>query len=164
MYVGKRFSYNEELMVQTYRMMEVSHNMLLQANGITKLYGVTPVLDGINLQVLERERIGLVGVNGAGKSTLLKILAGEMSYDGGQIFKAKETTVGYLAQNSGLQSDSSIWNEMLDVFAPFGDGARAASDGGTNCRPEVERGSEEISGASGSLCDPFGLVQGSGRL
>ena len=42
-----------------------------------------------------------------------------MSYDGGQIFKAKETTVGYLAQNSGLQSDSSIWNEMLDVFAPF---------------------------------------------
>ncbi|MGV2687273.1 ATP-binding cassette domain-containing protein, partial [Clostridium perfringens] len=54
--------------------------MLLQANGITKLYGVTPVLDGISLQVLERERIGLVGVNGAGKSTLLKILAGEMSY------------------------------------------------------------------------------------
>ncbi|MDZ4938391.1 ATP-binding cassette domain-containing protein, partial [Clostridium perfringens] len=93
--------------------------MLLQANGITKLYGVTPVLDGISLQVLERERIGLVGVNGAGKSTLLKILAGEMSYDGGQIFKAKETTVGYLAQNSGLQSDSSIWNEMLDVFTPL---------------------------------------------
>ncbi|KOR82485.1 ABC-F family ATP-binding cassette domain-containing protein [Paenibacillus solani] len=93
--------------------------MLLQANGITKLYGVTPVLDKINLQVLERERIGLVGVNGAGKSTLLKILAGEMSYDGGQIFKAKETTVGYLAQNSGLQSDSSIWGEMLDVFSPL---------------------------------------------
>ncbi|GAB6926977.1 ABC-F family ATP-binding cassette domain-containing protein [Paenibacillus sp. JCM 10914] len=93
--------------------------MLLQANGITKLYGVTPVLEGINLQVLERERIGLVGVNGAGKSTLLKILAGEMSYDGGQIFKAKETTVGYLAQNSGLSSDETIWNEMLAVFAPL---------------------------------------------
>ncbi|WP_054956565.1 ABC-F family ATP-binding cassette domain-containing protein [Paenibacillus dakarensis] len=93
--------------------------MLLQANGITKLYGVTPVLDGINLQVLERERIGLVGVNGAGKSTLLQILAGELSYDGGQIFKAKETTIGYLAQNSGLQSDRTIWEEMLDVFTPL---------------------------------------------
>lgn len=93
--------------------------MLLQANGITKLYGVTPVLEGINLQVLERERIGLVGVNGAGKSTLLKILAGEMSYDSGQIFKAKETTIGYLAQNSGLQSERSIWDEMLDVFTPL---------------------------------------------
>ncbi|PAD77705.1 ABC-F family ATP-binding cassette domain-containing protein [Paenibacillus campinasensis] len=93
--------------------------MLLQANGITKLYGVTPVLEGIHLQVLERERIGLVGVNGAGKSTLLKILAGEMSYDSGQIFKAKETTVGYLAQNSGLQSERTIWEEMLDVFTPL---------------------------------------------
>lgn len=93
--------------------------MLLQANGITKLYGVTPILEGINLQISERERIGLVGVNGAGKSTLLQILAGEISYDGGQIFKAKETTIGYLAQNSGLQSDRSIWDEMLQVFAPL---------------------------------------------
>lgn len=93
--------------------------MLLQATNITKLYGVTPILEGINLQVLERERIGLVGVNGAGKSTLLKILAGEMSHDGGQIFKAKETTIGYLAQNSGLTSDKSIWDEMLLVFAPL---------------------------------------------
>ncbi|SMF73000.1 ATP-binding cassette, subfamily F, member 3 [Paenibacillus uliginis N3/975] len=93
--------------------------MLLQANGITKLFGVTPVLEGINLQILERERIGLVGVNGAGKSTLLQILSGDMSYDGGQIFKAKETTIGYLAQNSGLQSDRTIWEEMLDVFTPL---------------------------------------------
>ncbi|GGA27660.1 ABC-F family ATP-binding cassette domain-containing protein [Paenibacillus physcomitrellae] len=93
--------------------------MLLQASNITKLYGVTPILEGISLQIQERERIGLVGVNGAGKSTLLKILAGEMSYDGGQIFKAKETTLGYLAQNSGLASDKTLWEEMLHVFAPL---------------------------------------------
>lgn len=93
--------------------------MLLQANDITKLYGITTVLGGINLQVLERDRIGLVGVNGAGKSTFLQILAGEITPDGGQIFKAKETTIGYLAQNSGLQSHRSIWEEMLEVFAPL---------------------------------------------
>ncbi|GAA0388594.1 ABC-F family ATP-binding cassette domain-containing protein [Paenibacillus motobuensis] len=93
--------------------------MLLQAANITKLFGVTPVLEGINLQILERERIGLVGVNGAGKSTLLQILAEEISYDGGQIFKAKETRIGYLAQNSGLQSERTIWEEMLNVFAPL---------------------------------------------
>ncbi|GGG02194.1 ABC-F family ATP-binding cassette domain-containing protein [Paenibacillus aceti] len=93
--------------------------MLLQAANITKLYGVTPVLEGINLQILERDRIGLVGVNGAGKSTLLQIIAEEISHDGGQIFKAKETRIGYLAQNSGLQSDRTIWEEMLNVFAPL---------------------------------------------
>ncbi|MCC3382016.1 ABC-F family ATP-binding cassette domain-containing protein [Paenibacillus farraposensis] len=93
--------------------------MLLQVTGITKSYGIEPVLDGINLQILERERIGLVGVNGAGKSTLLKIIAGEISYDSGQIFKAKETRIGYLAQNSGLYSDRSIWDEMMLVFAPL---------------------------------------------
>ncbi|MNM18286.1 putative ABC transporter ATP-binding protein YheS [compost metagenome] len=93
--------------------------MLLQATGITKLYGIQPVLEGINLQVNEKERVGLVGVNGAGKSTLLKIMAGELSYDGGQIYKSKETTVGYLAQNSGLQSDRTIQEEMLAVFEPL---------------------------------------------
>ncbi|WP_018886671.1 ABC-F family ATP-binding cassette domain-containing protein [Paenibacillus massiliensis] len=90
--------------------------MLLQVSGITKAYEVDPILDGVNLQVLERERIGLVGVNGAGKSTLLKIIAGELSYDAGQIYKSKETRIGYLAQNSGLDSQRSIWEEMLRVF------------------------------------------------
>ncbi|WP_238652323.1 ribosomal protection-like ABC-F family protein [Paenibacillus piscarius] len=93
--------------------------MLLQATGITKSYGIQNILDGISLMVNEKERVGLVGVNGAGKSTFLQILAGELSYDSGQIHKAKETTIGYLAQNSGLQSDKTIQEEMLAVFAPL---------------------------------------------
>ncbi len=91
--------------------------MLLQAIGITKSYGVHTILSNIQIQINERERIGLVGVNGAGKSTLLQIVAGEMSYDAGEIFKAKETRIGYLAQNSGLQSEETIWKEMISVFA-----------------------------------------------
>lgn len=91
--------------------------MLLQASGIGKQYGAAVVLSNIHLQVGERERIGLVGANGAGKSTLLRILAGESSYDGGQLFMAKGLKLGYLAQDSGLQSDRSILEEMRDVFA-----------------------------------------------
>jgi ATP-binding cassette, subfamily F, member 3 len=90
--------------------------MLLQASGIGKSIGVTTILSSIQLQIQERERIGLVGANGAGKSTLLKILAGEMSYDEGQLFIAKGTTIGYLAQDSGLQSNQTIHNEMRAVF------------------------------------------------
>lgn len=90
--------------------------MLLQLIGISKSYGVDTVLNHIHLLVNERERIGLVGVNGAGKSTLLKIISGEMSADEGEIIKAKEAKIGYLAQNNGLHSDRSIWEEMLTVF------------------------------------------------
>ncbi|WP_010494495.1 ribosomal protection-like ABC-F family protein [Paenibacillus elgii] len=90
--------------------------MLLQVSNITKSYGVSTVLSNISLQIEARERIGLVGVNGAGKSTLLQIIAGELSYDSGSIFKAKETKIGYLKQNSGLTSDRSIWNELMSVF------------------------------------------------
>jgi ATP-binding cassette subfamily F protein 3 len=91
--------------------------VLLQLNGISKNYGVDAVLSHIDLQVNEKERIGLVGINGAGKSTLLKIIAGEIPQDEGQIIKAKETQIGYLAQNSGLTTDKTIWAEMLTVFS-----------------------------------------------
>ncbi|MCD1259551.1 ABC-F family ATP-binding cassette domain-containing protein [Paenibacillus athensensis] len=93
--------------------------MLLQVSNVSKSYGVRSVLSHITLQIENRERIGLVGVNGAGKSTLLQIIAGELSYDSGDIFKAKETKIGYLKQNSGLNSDKSIWDELLGVFAPL---------------------------------------------
>ncbi|WP_168119778.1 ABC-F family ATP-binding cassette domain-containing protein [Paenibacillus sp. HB172176] len=91
--------------------------MLLQVSNISKNYGITPVLSQISMQVQERDRLGLVGVNGAGKSTLLKIIAGELSADSGDIHKAKETKIGYLAQNSGLSSDRTIIDEMKAVFS-----------------------------------------------
>lgn len=91
--------------------------MLLQASNISKSYGVQPILSNITMQIQERDRIGLVGVNGAGKSTFLQIISGEMSYDSGDIFKAKETRIGYLAQNSGLNTSRSIIAEMREVFS-----------------------------------------------
>ncbi|GAB2719939.1 ABC-F family ATP-binding cassette domain-containing protein [Paenibacillus thermoaerophilus] len=91
--------------------------MLLQLKHIHKSYGTTAVLTDISMQIQERERIGLVGVNGAGKSTLLKIIAGELSADSGDIIMPKDIRIGYMAQQSGLQSDRSIYEEMRGVFA-----------------------------------------------
>jgi ATP-binding cassette, subfamily F, member 3 len=93
--------------------------MLLQVNGISKSYGTTAVLTNISMQIGERERVGLVGVNGAGKSTLLKIIAGELTADRGELYISKETRIGYLAQNSGLQTDRTIWDELMEVYAPL---------------------------------------------
>ncbi|MCG7408948.1 ABC-F family ATP-binding cassette domain-containing protein [Paenibacillus sp. ACRRX] len=102
--------------------------MLLQVNGINKNYGITPVLTNITFHMNDKERIGLVGVNGAGKSTLLQIIAGELTADAGTIYRAKETKMGYLAQNSGLQSDRSIWDEMMLVFSHLTDAEQELRD------------------------------------
>lgn len=91
--------------------------ILLQAERIQKAYGIDVILQDISLQIQTGERVGLVGVNGAGKSTLMKILAGQLSYDSGVVRIPKEVTMGYLAQNTGLESENSIWAEMLLVFA-----------------------------------------------
>ncbi|MGD6845278.1 ABC-F family ATP-binding cassette domain-containing protein [Bacillus infantis] len=90
--------------------------ILLQVNQLSKYFGADLILSSIKLEVQTRDRIALVGRNGAGKSTLLKIIAGHMSHDSGEIIKPKGVTIGYLAQNTGLESALSIWDEMLSVF------------------------------------------------
>lgn len=95
---------------------EVRIMIILQVNNVSKYYGAEAILSNIKLEVQTKDRIALVGRNGAGKSTLLKIIAGHLSHDGGDIFKPKEVSIGYLAQNTGLQSDRSIWDEMISVF------------------------------------------------
>ena len=93
--------------------------ILLQVNQLQKYYGADLILSNIKLELQTRDRVALVGRNGAGKSTLLKIIAGHLSHDGGEIIKPKEVTIGYLAQNTGLESTLSIWDEMLTVFEPL---------------------------------------------
>ncbi|MDP4163735.1 MAG: ABC-F family ATP-binding cassette domain-containing protein [Bacillota bacterium] len=90
--------------------------ILLQVNQLAKYYGADLILSNIKLELQTRDRAALVGRNGAGKSTLLKIIAGHLSHDGGEVMKPKDVTIGYLAQNTGLESSLSIWEEMLTVF------------------------------------------------
>src|SRR3954452_24711472 len=90
--------------------------ILLQINQLCKYYGADIGLSNIKLEVQTRDRIALVGRNGAGKSTLLKIIAGSLSYDSGDMIKPKDVKIGYLAQDTGLESELSIWDEMLSVF------------------------------------------------
>lgn len=90
--------------------------ILLQVQQLTKHFGAELILSNIKLEIQTRDRIALVGRNGAGKSTLLKIISGQLSLDSGEIMKPKDVSIGYLAQNTGLESSLSIWDEMLTVF------------------------------------------------
>ncbi|MBB2481845.1 ABC-F family ATP-binding cassette domain-containing protein [Bacillus sp. APMAM] len=90
--------------------------ILLQVQQLSKYFGAELILSNIKLEIQTKNRIALVGRNGAGKSTLLKIISGQMSHDTGEIIKPKDVSIGYLAQNTGLESELSIWDEMLTVF------------------------------------------------
>lgn len=91
--------------------------MILACKDINKSFGVDIILKDITFQIEEKEKVALIGVNGAGKSTLFKILAGKLSFDSGEIYKSKETSIGYLSQNVDIDTDNTILDEMLSVFS-----------------------------------------------
>ncbi|WP_125590563.1 ABC-F family ATP-binding cassette domain-containing protein [Companilactobacillus jidongensis] len=90
--------------------------ILLQAQSITKNFGTKKLFSNVSFEVQDNSRIGLVGRNGVGKSTLLKIISDQESYNSGNIALKKDTNIGYLAQDSGLNSDNKIFDEMEKVF------------------------------------------------
>lgn len=95
--------------------------IVLQVNQIHKSFGAEEIISGAKLEVQHRDRVALVGRNGAGKSTLLKIIAGEMSYDSGDLIMPKDLTIGYLEQQTDLNSDATVWQEMMKIFDHFRD-------------------------------------------
>lgn len=91
--------------------------ILLQVQQVMRRFGTDVLFDNVQMDIQEHARVALVGRNGAGKSTLLKMIAGETVPDEGQISMRKGLTIGYLAQDQGLDSNNTIWEEMSSVFA-----------------------------------------------
>lgn len=91
--------------------------IILQASNVARRFSGVTFFENISMQIQDKGRVGLVGRNGAGKSTLLKMLIGETQPDEGTISMKKGIKLAYLAQNSGLDSDLSVYNEMLDAFS-----------------------------------------------
>ena len=93
--------------------------ILLQTNDVMRRFGADVLFHNIDLQIQDHGRTALVGRNGAGKTTLLKMIAGITQPDEGTISKVKDLTIGYLAQDQGLDSQNNIWAELDLVFAPL---------------------------------------------
>jgi ABC transport system ATP-binding/permease protein len=71
---------------------------LVSLRGVTFGYGGAPLLDDVQFQIEQGERIGLLGRNGAGKSTLMKIIAGEVAPDHGEVVTSPLARVARLVQ------------------------------------------------------------------
>ena len=89
---------------------------LLSAVNLSKSYGSLDIFPEMSFRIPHRGRIGLVGANGVGKTTLLRILIGEEEPSSGSIHHARGIRVGYLPQESTLDSTRTLWAECLTVF------------------------------------------------
>ena len=95
--------------------------MLVNIESLYKYFGGEPILRGIDLTIEDHETVGLIGQNGSGKTTLLKIITGEQGFDktpegAGSVSVSSRARIGYLAQNSGLESSNSIIAELQHAF------------------------------------------------
>ncbi len=96
--------------------------MLVNIESLYKYFNGEPLLKNINMTIEDHETVGLIGSNGCGKSTLLKIITGSESFDKtsegyGSVSVSSKAAVGFLQQNSGLNSDSTIDEEMHNAFS-----------------------------------------------
>ncbi|MBQ5390178.1 MAG: ABC-F family ATP-binding cassette domain-containing protein, partial [Clostridia bacterium] len=88
----------------------------ISCDNLSLSFGIDVILDSVSFSLNEGDKLGIVGVNGAGKSTLFRLITGEYQRDSGAVYIARDKTVGLLEQNTGLQSDKSVYEEMLSAF------------------------------------------------
>jgi len=91
----------------------VSGRKVIEAAGITKSFGDTPIIRDFSLRVLRGDRVAIVGPNGAGKTTLLKLLTGEMAPDRGAVTLGTNLEIAVFDQaRARLDPAASLWDNL----------------------------------------------------
>lgn len=91
---------------------------LIKIENLHKSYGIKDLFKDCSLRVENDDRTGVVGINGTGKSTLLKMIAGYESIDSGDIDKAKDIKIEYLAQMPDFDEDATVIEQVLKGDSP----------------------------------------------
>ena len=89
---------------------------ILTASNLTLLFGEVEIFAGVDLQIDERDRIGIVGPNGAGKTSLIRILAGELEANGGTVTWQRGVRIGYVPQTPNQAPDGTVHDEVMQAF------------------------------------------------
>ncbi|MEW5870275.1 MAG: ribosomal protection-like ABC-F family protein [Chloroflexota bacterium] len=109
----------------------------IQLSNVTLILGARPIFRDLLWEIQHDQKIGLIGPNGAGKSSLLKLITGEFSAEpGGSIVRARDVTVGYLAQQIDLDPEQTAWQAALQG------------------NPRLEQVQGELEAVEASLGDP----------
>lgn len=91
--------------------------MILSCQNISKSFNEQPVLSNVSFHIEDYDKAAVVGINGAGKTTLLRIIVGQLQADDGIVTLSKDKSLGYLAQNQDVDSENTIYDELLSVKA-----------------------------------------------
>ena len=122
---------------------------IINAQGISKSFGANPLFENISFTVSEGDRIGLIGPNGSGKSTLLRILAGQVSPDGGEIAVRKRVRLSYVEQDSKFKPGDTVRSVARSAMERAG---VPESERGTRFAETLGRaGFEDLEGEAGAL-------------
>jgi len=89
--------------------------MILSCSNIDKTFTDNHVIKNASFHIEDYEKAAIVGINGAGKSTLLKIIVGDLPADAGLVTFAKDKSFGYLAQHQAVDSENTLFDELLTV-------------------------------------------------
>jgi len=89
---------------------------LLTLTNLEKTFGQRTIFDQANLTLYPGERVGFIGANGAGKTTLFKMITGDVKPDMGSVATAKNTRVGYLAQDPVFDGENTVMDEAEAAF------------------------------------------------
>ena len=88
---------------------------MLTVSGLSKSYGGRALFEDASLQINRGDRIGLIGANGAGKSTLFSLILKEASPDTGTIAMERNTSIGFLPQESAPSGDETVLELATNV-------------------------------------------------
>lgn len=87
--------------------------MILSVSNLSKSFGTDEIIKEASFHIEDNEKAAIVGINGAGKSTLLKMIMGELPADSGEVVVPKNVVIGYLAQNRDIESNLTVYDEVL---------------------------------------------------
>lgn len=103
--------------------------VLFSCSKVEKEFGETTILKDINFEVVEGDRLALVGINGAGKTTMANIIYGTLGLDGGSIlWYKKDVEIGYLHQQGNyshrtFEDRGKLLNLKSNKEEEFGEGS-----------------------------------------